>query len=68
MEDVGIFYRLLVYFAVIWYILWPLGIFYGYLVYFSQFWYGVHTKKNLATLPRIGTSSGFCLEKKFSTL
>jgi hypothetical protein len=37
MEDVGIFYGLLVYFTAIWYILWTCGIFYGYLVHFPRF-------------------------------
>jgi hypothetical protein len=38
MQNVGIFYGLLIYFTAIWYILRPLGIFYGYLVYlFSRF-------------------------------
>jgi hypothetical protein len=36
-EDVGIFYSLLVYFVAIWSNLWPFGIFYGYLVCFSRF-------------------------------
>jgi hypothetical protein len=44
MEDFGILYKHLDYFAAIWYILWPFGIFYGYLVYFSPFWYVVPRK------------------------
>jgi hypothetical protein len=37
MEDVGIFYGLLVHFTVFCYILWTLGIFCGNLLYFSRF-------------------------------
>jgi hypothetical protein len=48
MEDVGKFYGHLVYFASIWYILWPFGIFYGYLVLFPVL--VCCTKNNLATL------------------
>jgi hypothetical protein len=44
MEDVGIFYGHLVYFAVIWFILGLFGIFYSYLIYFSLFWYIVPRK------------------------
>jgi hypothetical protein len=36
-EDVGIFYRHLVYLKAYWYILLPFGIFSGYLVYFHHF-------------------------------
>jgi hypothetical protein len=42
--DFGVFYGHLVYFAAIWYILWPFGIFF-------PFWYICCFKKNLATLP-----------------
>jgi hypothetical protein len=38
-EDVGIFYGRLVYFAAIWFILWPFGIFCGHSVYFIVIWY-----------------------------
>jgi hypothetical protein len=44
MEDVGIFYRHLVYFTVFCYILWTLGIVRGNLVYFFSFWYFVPRK------------------------
>jgi hypothetical protein len=37
MEDIGIFYGHLVYFATIWYILWTFGKVCGCLVYFSCF-------------------------------
>jgi hypothetical protein len=39
MDDVGILYGHLDYFAAIWYILWYFGIFYGNLVYFMAIWY-----------------------------
>jgi hypothetical protein len=38
-EEVGIFYRHLVYFTPHWNILWPFGIFCGKLVYIYLFWY-----------------------------
>jgi hypothetical protein len=44
MEGVGIFYGHSVYFAVIWYILWPFSIIYGHLVHFFLFWYVVPRK------------------------
>jgi hypothetical protein len=34
LEDVGMFYGLLAYFAAIWYVVRPFGVFYGHLVYF----------------------------------
>jgi hypothetical protein len=39
MENIGIFYDHLVYFAAIGNILWPFSIFCGHLVHFSPFWY-----------------------------
>jgi hypothetical protein len=39
MEDVGVFYGHLVYYAAIWYILWQFGIFCGHLVYCMVIWY-----------------------------
>jgi hypothetical protein len=44
MEDVGIFYGLLVQFTVFCYILWTFGVVRGNLVYFFQFWYFVQRK------------------------
>jgi hypothetical protein len=38
-EDIGIFYGSLVYFAAVWYILCPFGIFCGGLAYFFLLWY-----------------------------
>jgi hypothetical protein len=57
MDNVGIFYSLLVCFAVIWYILWPFGLFCGPLINFMVKWYIFSvlvrwTKENLATLPQ----------------
>jgi hypothetical protein len=56
MENAGLFYGHLEYFAVIWYILWPFGnvvvIWYTYL---PSFWYISCVKKNLAT--RIGVNN-----------
>jgi hypothetical protein len=49
MEDIGIFYAHVVYFAAICYILWTLDIFYGYLVIFPIL-VVYCIKKNLATL------------------
>jgi ABC-type spermidine/putrescine transport system permease subunit II len=43
-ENLGIFYGLLVYFTAIGNILWPFGIFCGHLVYFFPFWYFVPRK------------------------
>jgi hypothetical protein len=40
-EDVGLFYGLLVYFTAIWSILRPYGLFYGLLVYFVAIWYSL---------------------------
>jgi hypothetical protein len=37
MENVGLFYDLLVHFTAIWYIVWAIGIFSRYLVYFYHF-------------------------------
>jgi hypothetical protein len=37
MEDIGVFYGLLVYFTAVRYILWPFGITSGNLEYFSRF-------------------------------
>jgi hypothetical protein len=48
MEEVGLFYGLLVYFTDIWYSLWLFGIFYPVLVSI--------TEKNLATLVENKTS------------
>jgi hypothetical protein len=44
MENLGIFYEHMVYFAAIGNILWPFGIFCGDLVYFLPFWYHVPRK------------------------
>jgi hypothetical protein len=44
MEDVGLFYGLLVYFTAIWSILWPFCIFVPYLVNFFPFWYAIPRK------------------------
>jgi hypothetical protein len=58
MEDVGIFYGLLVHFTVFCYILWTFGIVRGNLVYFSVLVFC--TKKNLTTLFRVvGLAPGF---------
>jgi hypothetical protein len=60
MENVGVYYDHLEYFAAIWYNLWPFDIDCGHLVYFSPLWY-VWTKKNLATLvqsPRLEIQAG----------
>jgi hypothetical protein len=59
MEDVGIFYGLLVYFTAIWYILWPFGILVGYWVYFLPFGYVVARKiwQPWLSSPKISTCS-----------
>jgi hypothetical protein len=45
MEDVGLLYVHLIYFAAIWYILWPFGTFYIWLFgIFFTFWYVVPRK------------------------
>jgi hypothetical protein len=44
MEEVGIFYCHLVYFAADWFILRPFGIFCGHLVIFFPFWFAVPKK------------------------
>jgi hypothetical protein len=41
MENLGIFYDLLVYFTAVGNMIWPFGIFCGHLAYFSPFWYGI---------------------------
>jgi hypothetical protein len=38
LEDIGILYGHMVYFAAIWYILWPFGTFCGHLVFFIVVW------------------------------
>jgi hypothetical protein len=61
MEVVGISYGIsLVYFAAIWYILWPFGTFCGHCVYFMVVWY-VFPRFGMLSQEKSGNPAHLCL-------